>query len=284
MALTLTPVIAHRGDRRFAPENTLYAFRQAARKGAKWVEFDATLTRDTGAPVVIFHDDEVGRTTNLPNRPITAVGFDELRNADAGSWFSESFAGEKVPTLAETVELCDGLGLAMNIEIKVSGNGDRESPEPFEDRLAILTAQRVIEDVLALRKGNWDNILLSSFSTAALLKVAEMAPEAPRGYLLHKLWPDDNFDEKLPEFSQRLARIMPQTVNLNQELLSSPARVDRFRAVIARTLGQHLPLLAYTVNDPLRYEKLLEWGVFGVFTDMPGVLLNPVKDSGAEPF
>jgi len=284
MTFTLSPVIAHRGDRKFAPENTLYAFRQAARKGARWVEFDATLTRDTNQPVVIFHDDEVGRTTNLPNKPITAVSFNDLRNADAGSWFSESFAGEKVPTLIEAIELCDKLGLSMNIKIKVTSNGDRESPEPFDERLAALTAQRVVEDVIKARSGNWDNILLSSFSTAALLKALELAPEAPRGYRVHKLWPDDNFDDKLPDFSQRVGRIKPSTVNFNQELLSSPQRVDRFKAVIARTLGHHVPMLAYTVNDPIRYSKLLEWGVVGVSTDMPGELLNPTQHSAHESY
>jgi len=285
MALSLAPVIAHRGDRKYAPENTLVAIAQAARKGAIWVEFDASLTRDTGKPVVLFHDDEVGRTTSLRNRPLVDVGFDELRAADAGSWFSDSFVGERVPTLTEAIELCDKHKLGMNIEIKVSSNGDRTSLEPFDEALARLAARRVIEDIRAVRGGNWSNILLSSLSGASLLAALELEPAVPRSYKIHTLLPDDIADDRLPELRKRLKLVQPQVLQINQELLSSPARVERFQNLSREVLGRELPLFAYTVNDPVRYRKLLEWKVFGVLTDMPGDLLNPSRDNmGADFF
>lgn len=271
MALSLSPVIAHRGDRLYAPENTLAAIRQAAAKGAKWVEFDATLTLDTSKPVVIFHDDRVGRTTNLPDQPLADIAFDELRAADAGSWFAPAFAGERVPTLAEMMALCRELGLGMNIEIKVSSNGNRESPEPFDDALAGLTAQRVLEDM----GGAGDGVLISSFSTTALLYAKEHAPLLPRGYLLHKLWPDE------AEFRRRLRAIDPATLNLNEALLPSPEAVAGFRAIMKAELDRALPILAYTVNDAARAKNLWEWGVSAVFTDCPGDLPVPPESTGA---
>lgn len=268
----LPRLIAHRGDKRYAPENTLASFRQAKAKGASWVEFDATLTRDHADPVVIFHDDAVGRTTNLPNQPITDVSFADLRAADAGKWFNYSYAGEAVPTLAETIALCDKLGLGMNIEIKVSVLDIQNTPEPFDPELARATARRVIEDIKAVRRDNWDNILLSSFSTEALLVAKEMAPQAPRGYLLHQMWPEDGFDERMPDFSRHLDRVRPYSVHLNSDLISSREKLELFGTVIRRVMGRDLPILSYTVNNPVQARALLSWGVTSLFTDAPGDL------------
>jgi glycerophosphoryl diester phosphodiesterase len=285
--MQLPRLIAHRGDKRYAPENTLAAFRQAKAKGATWIEFDATLTKNAADPVVVFHDDTVGRTTDLPNRSLTEVSFAELRAADAGKWFSYSFAGEKVPTLTQTIGLCDQLGLGMNIEIKVTGNGLTDTPEPFDNALAQETARRVVEDVNAARGGNWDNILLSSFSTAALLKVMELAPEAPRGYLLHQLWPEDGYDPNLPELRRHLQLLKPYSVHFNQSLLSSHERYMRLRATITAELGREAPILAYTVNEGARAHMLLDWGVAALFTDAPGDLemaLNQPRNTSGEDY
>ena len=72
-------VIAHRGDKAYAPENTLSAFRQAADKGADAIEFDVKLSAD--GQVIVLHDQTVDRTTNgtgnvakLPLGSITRIG------------------------------------------------------------------------------------------------------------------------------------------------------------------------------------------------------------------
>ena len=273
LPLLLPPVIAHRGDRAFAPENTLSSFRQAATKGASWVEFDATLCRDTASPPVIFHDDRVGRTTNLPDAPLTEIGFDALRTADAGSWFSPQFKGEQVPTLAEAVELCQSLGLGMNIEVKVSENGQTDTPEPYDEALAVLTAKRVLEACDYKADGK---LLFSSFSTPALIYIKSKLPEIPRGYLLHKLWPSEG------EFRGRLRVIEPSTLNLNQALLTSVASVAYFRKIMQEELGRELPILVYTVNDYARANELINWGVSALFSDDPAGVTRALKNTGAK--
>lgn len=272
-SLQLPAVIAHRGDRAFAPENTLSSFRQAAAKGATWVEFDATLCRDTSAPAIIFHDDRVGRTTNLPDAPLTEIGFDALRAADAGSWFSPAFKGEQVPTLEEAVALCQSLGLGMNIEVKVSENGQTDTPEPYDEALAVLTAKRVLE---ACDYEAYGKLLFSSFSTPALMYIKAHAPEIPRGYLLHKLWPSEG------ELRGRLRVIEPSTLNLNQALLESPASVEYFRKIMREELGRELPILVYTVNEPARANELINWGISALFSDDPAAIAFVLKNTGAK--
>ncbi len=100
--LSLPVVIAHRGDKTYAPENTLAAFKLAVEKGADALEFDAKLTAD--GQVIVIHDRTVNRTTNgtgkLSNFTLAA-----LRELDAGVGFSEKFRGEGIPTLDEVFEI-----------------------------------------------------------------------------------------------------------------------------------------------------------------------------------
>src|SRR3990167_2302278 len=93
-------VIAHRGASHLAPENTLASFIMASELPIEWVEFDVMLSKDQ-VPVV-FHDDTLSRTTNGTGF-IDQFTFDELRNLDAGSWFSSRFVGEKIPSLSEVI-------------------------------------------------------------------------------------------------------------------------------------------------------------------------------------
>jgi len=80
-------VIAHRGDSRAAPENTLAAFASAMSLGVDLVELDYLHTAD-GVPVV-FHDDELDRLTDAPARwgpkiPLATKSLAELKQLDAG--------------------------------------------------------------------------------------------------------------------------------------------------------------------------------------------------------
>ena len=101
-------VVGHRGASEKCPENTLAAFREAVANGAQIVEFDVYQTKD-GAWVVM-HDDTCDRTTDaVAHFGRKKVRVDELtlaqiRELDAGKWRGEEFAGEHVPTLAETLE------------------------------------------------------------------------------------------------------------------------------------------------------------------------------------
>src|SRR4051794_41111249 len=103
--MTAPLLIAHRGGAGEAPENTLAAFRRSLAMGITWFELDVQSTRD-GALVVI-HDETIDRTTNGTS-PVASLLFEEIRRLDAGSHFGPEYAGEKVPTLREVLELCAG--------------------------------------------------------------------------------------------------------------------------------------------------------------------------------
>lgn len=112
----MTDIIAHRGFSAEAPENTLTAIKRAVELGVDCVEIDLHLSKD-GVPVVI-HDSALTRTTNI-QRPMRVehLTLEELKELDAGSWFSAEFAGEKIPTLQEVLSIDRGSTKLM-LEIK----------------------------------------------------------------------------------------------------------------------------------------------------------------------
>jgi glycerophosphoryl diester phosphodiesterase len=102
LSASATGACAHRGDNKVAPENTLPAFASAVQKHADQIEFDLNLTKD--GQMIIMHDPTVDRTTNGKGR-IRDLTFEQIRTLDAGSWFNPKFAGTKVPTPKEALEI-----------------------------------------------------------------------------------------------------------------------------------------------------------------------------------
>jgi glycerophosphoryl diester phosphodiesterase len=98
-------VSSHRGALREAPENTRPAFERAIELGTHLIEFDVQQTAD-GALVVI-HDATLDRTTS-GHGLVSGYALTELRELDAGAWFSPDFAGTRIPTLTETLDLFAG--------------------------------------------------------------------------------------------------------------------------------------------------------------------------------
>lgn len=109
------PPIAHRGDSARAPENTLPAFRKALALGVRRLELDVRFTVE-GTPVLL-HDPTVDRTTNGSGE-VATMSLADLRALDAGRWFSERYAGVKVPTFYEVLELGRTRGAYFLVELK----------------------------------------------------------------------------------------------------------------------------------------------------------------------
>jgi glycerophosphoryl diester phosphodiesterase len=93
-------IVAHRGASRAAPENTLSSMKKAIEYGADFAECDVFQTKD--GEIVLFHDEEMERTTGKHGM-IWEYTLAELRELDAGSWFSEEFKGEPIPTLRQVI-------------------------------------------------------------------------------------------------------------------------------------------------------------------------------------
>lgn len=242
MPLRLPPIIGHRGACGYAPENTIESVRTAHELGAKWVELDVKLTKD-GTPI-IFHDEELDRTTNGAG-PVMMATLEDIRALETGSWFGDSFTGIAVPTLEEMVEVLLELGLGLNLEIKPCPSREIETAE-------------VALDILSRIWDDHDSLLISSFSHVSLEAAREVASDWHRGLLIHD-------EEELPENWKELCDYLDcATVNINREIAT--------RSAIEDIIDYEKACLVYTVNDPMEARRLQSWGVDAVFTDVPDVI------------
>ena len=124
-------VIAHRGARKIAPENTIEAFKLSLEAGCDGIEFD--VHRCSTGELVVIHDDQVNRTTNGVGF-VKEISWGELQRLDAGSWFDSQFAGARIPSLRQVLDLVKG-SVVLNIEIK---NAPTDYPDIEEDLVAEL--------------------------------------------------------------------------------------------------------------------------------------------------
>ena len=233
-------IIGHRGAAAYAPENTLESIHTAADMDIDWVELDVKLTKDQ-VPV-IFHDDTLDRTTNGTGN-LADILYEDLRQLETGSWFSDSFSGIKIPTLEEALEVLIDRNLGLNLEIKPCAGREKETAE-------------VALDVLSQIWDDHERLLISSFSHVSMETALDMATDWYRGLLLPEEWPE-NWKE-LAEY------LMVSCVNINGNEVA--------REQVEDIIDLELPILAYTINDPDRARVLQGWGVDGFFSDAPDVI------------
>ncbi len=238
-------ILAHRGDSAHAPENTLAAFRLAVEKGAHGVELDAKLSADGVA--VVMHDATVERTTNGKGA-VSALPLAEIKALDAGSHFSEAFAGEPVPTLEEVFA---ALGDHTLIDVELTNYAS-----PFDD-----LPERVAE--LVRRFHLEESVILTTFHPVTLLRACRLLPDLPMGLLA------------LPGSAGGPSRAWPGTW-LQHEILI-PNEADVSPALVERAHVQKRALYAYTVDEPERMRCLVEMGVDGLISDDPALALQVVE-------
>ena len=224
--------IGHRGASGRSPENTLLAFRYAFELGADAIECDVQLSAD-GEPVII-HDDAVDRTTNGQGR-VDQLSFEGLRRLDAG-------AGEQIPTLQETLDLCQAAGKQINLELK---------GETLEQTHRI---GQVVGEVL--ESGDYqDMVLISSFWLPAVTRFKGEHPQFRTG-TLHSgtRW---RFTNMLT-----FARAAGADAIHPHVRLTSRALVDAAHAA-------GLQVNVWTVDQPKAIARLASWGVDGIMTNYP---------------
>ncbi|MDY0055001.1 MAG: glycerophosphodiester phosphodiesterase [Methyloversatilis sp.] len=227
--------IAHRGGGAAAPENTLAAIRTGAAAGFRMVEFDVMLSRD-GVPLLI-HDETLERTTDGHGR-VCEHDFAALQRLDAGGWHSPAFAGERLPSLEQALDLLRALDLDANIEIKPARG--------FEQ----VTGEAAARLIAARWPSDRQPPLLSSFDFSALDAARRVAPHLPRALLFEEV-PDD--------WRAQMQAHDAMSIHCDHSRLSD----ERTRDIVSAGV----PLRCYTVNDAARAAALIGAGVSGLFTD-----------------
>jgi glycerophosphoryl diester phosphodiesterase len=252
-------VFAHRGSSAALPEHTLAAYLRALDEGADGLECDVRMTRD--GHLVCVHDRRLDRTSNGRGL-VSAYTLAELAGLDFGSWH-ESANGDDPPdpdrtrllTLDRLLTEVKAAGRDVQLLIETK-HPARRGPEVERRLIALLREHGLVDPATDHRV----RVTVMSFSPLAIRRVRDLAPELPTVLLLEVLPPGLLRRRRLP-FG---AHIAGPGIDLIQ---SRPQLVPALR-------GAGHPVYVWTVNKPADLGLLSEYGVEGIITDRPRLILD----------
>ncbi len=260
-------VIAHRGARSIAPENTLLAAQKAFELGADMWELDVAETYD--GQLVVIHDDTLTRTSNAkavyPNQMpwnVRQFTLEELKKLDFGSWFIETdpfgtikngrvsvedqqkMKGLQIPTLEEALVLTKNNQWRVNVEIKDLSRtpGDAD----------------VVEKVVALieKLDMVDRVIVSSFNHDYLSRSKAANPKIATAVLV-----DKHVDDPISLVNQYAAQGFNPSIKTIGDL-----------EIVRSLRDAGIDVYVWTVNDENDIRHLIEAGATGIITDDTAVV------------
>jgi glycerophosphoryl diester phosphodiesterase len=174
----------------------------------------------------------------------TTSGRGSVRHLTWEALSSVRAGGEPLPSLAQAVGWAAAAGAFLNVEIK--------APDVEAATLSVLAESGMLE-----------RSVISSFSLEIVKTVSDLAPNATR-YLLREHWGEDAL--------QAIDDASAQGVCLSVKD-ASPTALDQLRS-------RNLPVIVWTVNDPVRIRELLRAGVTGIITNHPAAAVDVAREFG----
>jgi glycerophosphoryl diester phosphodiesterase len=244
-------IVAHRGLLHSAPENTLSNFRACLELRIGF-EFDVRRTSD--GHLVAIHDDTVDRTTS-GRGTVLRLTLGQIRGFDAGSWFDPRFAGEKVPTVEEVIEL-----LAVKPQPDMLIAVDLKDKGVEEEVVQLAARQKVLHRLLFIGRAISEPAVRRTIrKTSQVAHVAALANN-----------PD--------EFRQALSDADADWVYLRY--LPSDTEM-----AAVRQAGKRAFVAGPTVsgNVPENWQTAARAGVAGILTDFPLELATELRPGKSKP-
>ena len=235
-------IIAHRGARRRAPQNTIPAFQKAIELKADGFENDVHLTKD--GVIVICHNYDIDETSDGTGF-IRDYTYADLLQYDFGASFSPEFAGTKIQRLEEFLALCSKDTKVINIEIK--------PPQDPDSTIAVQTIEMVKQF------GLFDNLIISSFDPKVLVDCKKIDPATKTGLLYEP--GEEKCEEVCDDFVAYCKNLNVDAVHPFIGFVSEDYIEEAHEA--------GLIVNPWTVNEDFQIEALVRWGCDGLITDVP---------------
>jgi glycerophosphoryl diester phosphodiesterase len=268
--------IAHRGASGYAPEHTPAAYKLAIEQKADFVEPDLAVTKDN--VLICLHDDTLERTTNIaevfpdrssangrtrqPGKHWLAHDFTiaEIKRLDAGTWFKPEFAGQRIQTFQEAIDLARG---------KAGLYPELKSPALYKSR----GVDQVKLFVDVIRRNGLETpaslkttpVIIQSFDEEAIRRVSVDLPTIPRVFLTSK--DEDVTEARIRELAKFATGIAPEKVV-----------ITRHPEMVARAHAAGLTVTSWTFRaDDTTYPSvraemshfLYELGIDALVTNNP---------------
>lgn len=233
-------IFAHRGSSGTYPENTSIAFQNAAKLPIAGVELDVQLTKD--GEIVVIHDETIDRTSNGQGF-VKDMTFEQLQTYDFGIKFAKKFAGEKIPLLADVLDLYASTDHIINIELKT--NVIRY--EGIEKKVVALIREKALEN----------RVIISSFNHDSLRVVKEIDPSLQTAALTMK---------EIQDSFHFLQKLGANALHISNRKIRKPAT--------RKLIAQGVLVRVFTINKPRQARRLKKVGVDAIFTDFPKKMID----------
>jgi glycerophosphoryl diester phosphodiesterase len=158
---------------------------------------------------------------------------------------------EEVPTLGAALDACGGAW--VNIEIKNSSEDPDFDPD---DRVAV----EVLAELAERGDGRW---LISSFRLETVDRCHLVEPGVPTAWLVPAIEPGTI-----------------EAVTRGGHVAVHPWEAAITAEQIAECHDAGLLVNGWTCNDPVRFRELASWGIDGLCTDLPDVMLAALRAGG----
>lgn len=212
---------AHRGASAYRPENTEISFDLGLEMGANGIETDVQMTND--GVLVLFHDDEMGRTSNAKGK-IIDYSYEQLKKFDFGGWFDEKYVGTQIKTFEKFAEKYFSLPIDFAIELK-SSNCEKATLQIINDHNAR------------------DKVIITSFNYEFLKKVRQLDGEIAIGWLVDTI--DGEKLQMLTDIDGN--QICPKASNTSAEKIAQ-ARQMGFSVRLWGISNEQIMNQAYTMD------------------------------------
>lgn len=243
-------VFGHRGAAGLAPENTIPSFALGLALGADMLELDVHASRD--GVVVVFHDPTLERTTNGTGA-LRERSLYELQELDAGYNFTRDGRdhpyrghGLRIPTLESVLK--DFPLAYCNIEIKQA------------DPPMVAQVVEIIERLDAQHR-----VLLAAEHDAIMQEIRHLAGDIATSFCTGEV----------ADFIGRVQAGSWEGYHPSGKALQIPPRFNEIELVTTDTVAaahhRGLEVHVWTINDPDEMKRLLELGVDGIISDLPGL-------------
>lgn len=245
LAQSKTKVIAHRGGKVWAPENTMEAFKKSIALAVDGIELD--IHRCKSGEIVVIHDETIDRTTDGKGL-IKEMTYDELQKYSAGLWFSSKFKNEKIPLLKDVLKLVDGK-VHLFIEVK---NAPIRYVGLEGDLAKLLDSYK-----------HKDKITVISFDHQFLKRFHKLAPQYSIGFL------DVAIVSDIGSYARSIGA-----------KAWNPGFGEIRKDAVEVAHKEGLTVNPWTINGKKKWQSALEMGVDGIITDDPLGLINLLKTTG----
>lgn len=261
-------VQGHRGMRGHYPENTLPGFVAAIEAHVPVIECDILATSD--GVLVLYHDFAIRRNHLRDTGPLLiSLTLEEVKQIECGTVDPEfpdqiPCLGARIPTLDELLTLVkQTASVRLNLEIK------RDASKPTLTLPPEWLAKTLLSQVQS--RGLEKRVYYSSFDYEVLRELRKLDSNVDLGLLYCERGMAKLTQRSIPQ------SILEQAEELQITTFSPKHSYLKTKDQIEALQKRELRIIPWTVNDPRRWQQLIEMGVDGVITDYPTELLELIQ-------